>query len=250
MNAVSPSTRRRAAGTATDGASGTEGTDFVDEARGSRGAPRRARLAARRAPPRRAAAGADGRRAEGTRSRTGSDSQAGRRETRRGDRRPPESGAGPGRDDDRRSAPDPRRRRQRQDARPGPPDRVSDRRPGRSTVADPRGHVHQPRRRRAARADHLARRRAGPRRPGGHVPRALRPRPPAGRRGDRDQPPLRRLRHRRPAGADEADPARGGHAADRRVPAVAPSSARSAGRRTRCSTRRSSPRTPSTTTRR
>ena len=34
-----------------------------------------------------------------------------------------------------------------------------------------------------------------------------------------DRPPVRHLRHGRPAVADEADPARGGHAADRRVPA-------------------------------
>ena len=46
----------------------------------------------------------------------------------------------------------------------------------------------------------------------------MRPRPAPGRRGDRDRPPVRHLRHGRPAGADEADPARGGPAADRRVP--------------------------------
>ena len=47
---------------------------------------------------------------------------------------------------------------------------------------------------------------------------------------------LRHLRHGRPAGADEADPPRGGPADHRRVPAERRSSGRSAGRRTRCST--------------
>ena len=68
-----------------------------------------------------------------------------------------------------------------------------------------------------------------------------------GRRGDRPRPPVRHLRHGRPAAADEADPGRGGPAGHRRVPARRDPRARSAGRRTRCSTRRSSPRTPSTT---
>ena len=54
---------------------------------------------------------------------------------------------------------------------------------------------------------------------GRHVPRAVRPRAAARRRGDRDRPPVRDLRHRRPAAADEADPRRGGPAGDRRVPA-------------------------------
>ena len=47
-------------------------------------------------------------------------------------------------------------RRQRQDPRPRPPRRVPDRRQGRPAVADPRGHVHEPRRRRAAGADRSA----------------------------------------------------------------------------------------------
>ena len=141
-----------------------------------------------------------------------------RARARRGDRPGPQPRAGPRRHDDRGPAADPRRRRLGQDARPGPPDRLPRRRQGRRAVADPRGHVHEPGGRRAARADHQPRRRGRPRRPGRHVPRALRPRPAPGRRGDRDRPPVRHLRHRRPAVADEADPARGGHAADRRVP--------------------------------
>ena len=110
-------------------------------------------------------------------------------------------------------------RRLGQDARPGPPDRLPRRRQGRRAVADPRGHLHQPGRGRAPRADHQPGRRGRPRRRGRHVPRALRPRPARGRRGDRHRPPVRHLRHGRPAVADEADPARGGHAAHRRVPA-------------------------------
>ena len=85
-------------------------------------------------------------------------------------------------------------------------------------MADPRGHLHQPRRRRAARTDHQPRRRGRSRRRGRHLPLAVRPRPARRRRGDRDRPPLRHLRHRRPAVADEADPPRGGHAAHRRIP--------------------------------
>ena len=91
-------------------------------------------------------------------------------------------------------------------------------RQGRAAVADPRGHVHQPGRGGAPRADHQPRRRGRPRRPGRHVPRAVRAGAPPGRRGHRHRPPVRHLRHRRPAVADEADPPGGGPAADRRVP--------------------------------
>ena len=86
-------------------------------------------------------------------------------------------------------------------------------------MADPGGHLHEPGRGRAARADHQPRRRGRAGRRGGHLPLARGPRPPGGRRGHRHRPPVRHLRHGRPAVADEADPARGGHAADRRVPA-------------------------------
>ena len=84
---------------------------------------------------------------------------------------------------------------------------------------DPRGHVHQPRRRRAPGADPGAGRggRQGGRRR--DVPRAQRPGAAARRRGDRARPPVRDLRHRRPAAADEADPRRAGPPGDRRVPA-------------------------------
>ncbi len=53
----------------------------------------------------------------------------------------------------------------------------------------------------------------------GHVPLAQRPGAAPRRRGDRDRPPVRDLRHRRPAAADEADPRRAGPAGHRRVPA-------------------------------
>ena len=89
---------------------------------------------------------------------------------------------------------------------------------GRRPVADPRGDLHQPGRGRAARADHQPRRRGRAGRRGRHVPFALRARAARRRRGHRHRPPVRHLRHGRPAGADEADPARGGHAAHRRVP--------------------------------
>ena len=141
------------------------------------------------------------------------------RGARRGDRPGAQPRAGPRGHDDRGAAADPRRRRLGQDARPGPPDRLSRRGQRRRAVADPRGHVHQPRRRRSSASGSSASSARGPRRPGGHVPRAVRPRPAPGRRGDRHRPPVRHLRHRRPAGADEADPQGGGHAAHRRVPA-------------------------------
>ena len=85
-------------------------------------------------------------------------------------------------------------------------------------MADPGGHLHQPGRLGAARTDHQPGRRGRPGRGGRHVPFARRARAARRRRGDRDRPPLRHLRHRRPGLADEADPPRGGHAADRRVP--------------------------------
>ena len=94
-----------------------------------------------------------------------------------------------------------------------------DRRATASAAADPRGDVHEPRRGRAPRADRGARRRHRQGRRGGHVPLAVRPRPAPRRRGDRHRPPVRDLRHRRPAAADEADPRRAGPAGDRRVPA-------------------------------
>ena len=105
------------------------------------------------------------------------------------DRRPPQPGAGAGGHDDRRPAADPRRRRLRQDPRPRPPGRLPHRRQGRPALADPGRHVHQPGRRRAARAD----RRRSSARPArdveaGHVPRALRPGPAPRRRGDRARP--------------------------------------------------------------
>ena len=79
-----------------------------------------------------------------------------------------------------------------------------------AAVPDPRRDVHEPRRRGAARADHPARRRAGQRGPGGHVPLDLRAGAAARRRGDRARSALRDLRHRGPAAAHEAGPARGG----------------------------------------
>ena len=106
-------------------------------------------------------------------------------------------------------------------------------------MADPRGHVHQPCRRRAARADRGPGGRGGQRGGGGDVPRAVRPGPPPRRRRDRARPAVRHLRHRRPAAAHEADPGRA-RTCRRRGSSGRPRCwARSAGPRTRCSTRRS-----------
>ena len=141
------------------------------------------------------------------------------KEARRPDRQGAQPRAGPRRHDHRGPAAHPRRRRVGQDPGPRPPDRLPRRRQGRRPVADPRGHLHEPRRRRAPRADHQPRRRGRARRPGRHVPLALRAACCArdgeaigiGRRFviyDTDD-------QQRP---DEADPARGGPAAHRRVP--------------------------------
>ena len=180
-----------------------------------RGRPRRARVAARRA---------QGAGSRGLRPRPRSGGGRGRdrgppRGASRGDRQPPQPRAGASGDHDRRPAADPGWRRVGQDARHRPPHRVPDRRQGRPAPSDPGRDVHQPGGRRAPRADHRPRRRARQGRPGGHVPRPVRARPPPGRRGDRARPAVRHLRHRRPAAADEADPGRGGPAGDRRVPA-------------------------------
>ena len=165
----------------------------------------------RRPPPRGSRGPSAGARSRGDRPPAGG--------ARGGDRQGAQPRTGSRGHDDRGTPADPRRRRFGQDPGPGAPHRLPRRRQGRAAVPDPRGHVHQQGGRRAARADHQPRRRGRTRRPGGHVPRAQRPRAAPGRRGDRCQPPVRHLRHRRPAGADEADPARGGPAADRRIPA-------------------------------
>ena len=130
-----------------------------------------------------------------------------------------EPGAGPGGHNHRGAAADPCRCGLGQDPRRRPPDRVPHRRQGRPAAPDPRGHVHQPRRRRAPRADPHLIGEHGQGRRGRHVPRAVRASPPTRRRGHRARPPVRDLRHGRPAAADEADPGRGGPARDGRVPA-------------------------------
>ena len=100
-----------------------------------------------------------------------------------------------------------------------PPDRLPDRREGDPAPADPCRDVHEPCRRRAPGAD--PRPGGGDRqgRRGRHLPRAVRPRPSARRRGHRAGPAVRHLRHGRPAAADEADPRGAGPARNGRVPA-------------------------------
>ena len=105
-------------------------------------------------------------------------------------------------------------------------------------MADPGGHVHQPGGRRAARADPGARRRRRPGRPTGtfHAvcARVLR----RDGSGHRDRPALRRSTTRTTRQTlDEAAPARAGPARPPASSGRRRCSARSAGRRTRCSTR-------------
>ena len=132
---------------------------------------------------------------------------------------PAQPRAGPRGHHDRGSRADSRGSGLGQDASAGPPDRVPRRRPARRAVADPRGDVHEPRRGRAARADHPARRRAGQGGPGRDVPLDLRAGAAARRRGDRAGPAVRHLRHRGPAAAHEAGPPRGGPRGEGRDPA-------------------------------
>ncbi len=157
---VSPTRRRRTGDPTLDDAAATApdtvGTTFadLDEAPlDDRGTD----LDARRAGPRRGPLDPGARRRS---SGPGRPSQG----ACRADRPRPQPGTGTGRHDHRRSVAHPGRGRFGQDPRPRPPDRLSRRRPRRCPVADPGGHVHQPRGGGAARADHLADRRARPRR--------------------------------------------------------------------------------------
>ena len=138
-------------------------------------------------------------------------------------------------------------RRLGQDARRRPPHRLPHRRQGGPAPPDPRGHVHEPCRRRAPGADPRAGRGDGQGRRGRDVPRAVCPRAAARRRGHRAGPAVRHLRHGRPAAADEADPRRAGPAGHGRVPARGDPGRDQPGQERHARRGRSSPRTRSTT---